>query len=288
MQNRNQNYNFKSDQKDLLLKELKRHKSICWYPSAGSDFRPLLYLSDSFYGKHEELSAENAVLPDLFVMTDYQALGYQDYSNDTDCDCQGIDKMQNGSLGRGDILFKDSNTSLTVKNISQFSVSDIEPQEELIYSENIASCYGQGYYMTLQVDSQKSPTKKLGTWEVDVIYLYAENTAFAKTILLQNQINIDYIVRVRYGGGFGWSKETYGLWLYYLADPLNVKYYISSINNNLRLGTGDDIAISYLEGESDVRLEMPQLTPLYQRNWYNEEIVEWYRSMPTKGSDKSS
>lgn len=266
--------------KDFLLKELRKHKSICWYPSAGSDFRPLLYLSKSFYEKHEELSAENAVLPDLFIMTDCQALGYQNYSNYTACHHQEIDKMQNGLLKRGGVLFEDSSTRLTVKTISQFSISDIEPQEELIDSEKIASCYGQGYYMTLQIDSHGNPTKALGTWEVDIIYLYAENTAFAKKILLQNQISIDYIVRVRYGGGFGGSNGTFGLWLYYLAGPLNVKYYVSSVYNDLRGDVGDDIAKSYLEVDSGTRFEMPQLTSLYSRKWYNGEPVEWYRVSP--------
>lgn len=277
MQNRNQNYNTESDQKDILLKELKRHKCICWYPSAGSDFRPLLYLSDSFYEKHEELSAENAVLPDLFIMTDYQALSYQDFSNYTVCHNQGIDKMQNGSLKRGDVLYEDISTRLTIKAISKFSVSDMEPNKELIYSENIAPCYGRGYYMTLQVDSHKSPTKKLGTWEVDVIYLYAENTAFAKKILLQEQINTDYIVMVRYGGSFGGSVGTFGKWLFYLADSFNVKYYVSSVFSDELLRIGDEKALQYLEDGSGISFKAPSLTSLYTRIWYKDEPTVWYR-----------
>lgn len=276
------------DQKSMLLDELKKHKSICWYPSVGSDFRPLLYLSKPFYEKHEELSAEDAAFPDLFIMTDYRMPGYINYGDDSVMRGvkayveQNFDKLLNGTLKSGDVLFNDYFTCLTIKSIRRIFLSDIEPQKDLI-NENISSYYGQGYYMRVKIDSGRKPTKELGTWETDVVYLCAENTVFAKKVLLQNQINIDYIVRVLYGDRRGGGSVNSGYWLFYLADLLKVKYYVSNpVFKDALLedgpGTaGDKKALQYLIGDSDLRFEKTQLTPLYRRKWYKNEPVIWYR-----------
>ena len=56
--------------------------------------------------------------------------------------------------------------------------------------------------------------------------ILAENTWFALRYLLPRKINIDYLVRVRYGEGFGGSILE-GEWLLKLIPHLNVKYYLS-------------------------------------------------------------
>lgn len=303
MNDQNSDNNFEADQKNHFLKELKKHKSICWYPSAGSDFRPLLYLSKPFYQKHEELAGEDVVFPDLFVMTDYHMYQYEEFSikrpyviPHTHIVCQprakyhvkeNFDKIRKGTLTREDILYDDGYTILTVKTLRKLFINDIDAYQELI-TESIPSCYGQCYLMTVEIDSHQSVTNKLGTWEMDVIYLYAENTAFVKKVLLQNRINIDYIVRVRYGGRGSGGRETRGIWLLYLADLLNVKYYISDSfcidqvcidydSEEVDDHEGDKKALKYLKGDSGISFKKPQVTSLYFREWYKGQPVEWYR-----------
>ncbi|MBO4426391.1 MAG: hypothetical protein J5776_05230, partial [Clostridiales bacterium] len=53
---------------------IKDYKHVCWYPSAGSDFRALLFLSDWYYKKNDVPMDEGQVLPDLFVMTDIMSI----------------------------------------------------------------------------------------------------------------------------------------------------------------------------------------------------------------------
>ena len=53
---------------------IRQYKHICWYPSAGKDFRSLLFLSDWYFRNNELALDEGQELPDLFVFTDYQGL----------------------------------------------------------------------------------------------------------------------------------------------------------------------------------------------------------------------
>ena len=50
---------------------IRNYKHICWYPSAGVDFKPLLFISDWYYKKNNVPIDEGQVLPDLFIFTDY-------------------------------------------------------------------------------------------------------------------------------------------------------------------------------------------------------------------------
>ena len=43
--------------------------------------------------------------------------------------------------------------------------------------------------------------------------------------MIKNNVNVDYIIQVRYGENFGDSTVS-GDWLYKLLKPLNTKYYL--------------------------------------------------------------
>ncbi|MCH5348074.1 MAG: hypothetical protein J1E40_02015 [Oscillospiraceae bacterium] len=266
--------------KSMLISELKKRRSICWYPSAGSDFRPLLYLSKPFYDKHKELSDDKDVFPDLFIMTDYQESEYTGYSDVYHYDYMrkyypnDFDKISKGTLRRGDILYRDHRTSITVKDVIKIVIDGMEVKKELVTS-GIPEWYGQGYCITVEVNSFNIPDQKLGKWDMDIVYLYAENTAFAKHILIQNQINVDFIVSVRYGGNFGGSTN-FGGWLFYIADTLDVKYYISPPIDHIPDYQNADV-MEYLKEDAEIIFERPRLTPLYEKEWHENEIVNWYR-----------
>lgn len=180
-----------------------------------------------FYKNHEELASENADLPDLFILTDAFAPEAIQYGRDRSVPKPGsFGLLHTDGLTEGDILFEDADTSFMVKRCDRILLPDLKARTDAgLVRFDLPSWYGSGYYMTVEVDSHSSG--KLGKWETHMIYLYAENTAFAKHILIQNRINVDYILRVRYGYGFGGSHVE-GKWLFCLSDLLNVKYYIAS------------------------------------------------------------
>ncbi|MBR3247109.1 MAG: hypothetical protein IKG03_01775 [Clostridiales bacterium] len=62
---------------------IKKFKHICWYPSAGKDLRPLLFISDWNYKKNNVPMDEGQEFPDLFILTDL--CGFFDSYGDSDC-----------------------------------------------------------------------------------------------------------------------------------------------------------------------------------------------------------
>ena len=276
-------YQKKIDREELI-KIIKKHKSICWYPSAGSDFRPLLFLTKAFYDKHEALSADKAVFPDLFIFTDYCAEKFFSYgpekyimAGERKIECTSysdFERIPQGRLMERNRLFSDHNTDIYVNSASRIFIKDPEVNRNVI-GHYLPPFFGTGYFMNVDVFSHHNRETRLGSWDMDVIYLYAENTAFAKHILIENQINVDFIVSVRYGGNFGGSTN-FGGWLFHLADTLNVKYYISPPVDFIPDYQNDDV-MEYLKEAADISFRKPRLTKLYERNWYENEVVDWYR-----------
>lgn len=62
---------------------IKQFKHICWYPSAGKDFRPLLFISNWYYKKNNVPIDDGQEFPDLFILTDH--CGLFDSHGDTSC-----------------------------------------------------------------------------------------------------------------------------------------------------------------------------------------------------------
>jgi len=54
---------------DSIEKILRNYNRLCWYPSAGADFRVLLFLFQQ-YVKRYNISISTEELPDLFILTD--------------------------------------------------------------------------------------------------------------------------------------------------------------------------------------------------------------------------
>lgn len=99
-------------------------------------------------------------------------------------------------------------------------------------------------------------------------------------IIILNRINIDHIVMVRY---FGYGNGSSGIWLFYLADLLNVKYYVFNPYSDeciLEDGSGidaDKAALEKLKGDFGISFKRPRYTPFYGVEWYRGEMVVWYR-----------
>ena len=60
----------KTGQLKKLLDNFEGEPRIAWYPSAGEDFRPLLYLHPKFSNLNRGIRQEPQT-PDLFIFTDY-------------------------------------------------------------------------------------------------------------------------------------------------------------------------------------------------------------------------
>ncbi|MBR6873624.1 MAG: hypothetical protein IKN17_09000 [Ruminococcus sp.] len=243
---------------------IARHNSVCWYPSAGGDLRALLYLSKQFFEITEELREFKGNLPDLFIFTDYHPGAYEDYSNHK-CNKQ-LQKMNGGTLRAGDVLFEDERTNMTAESVGYFDLEGVDPYGDAI-RERPDPAYGRCCCVKLSIKSRT--WKNLGYPEVctvHLVYAFVENTSFARNFLLKNSISTEWIVKIRYGIGFGGSRDTAGSWIFLLAKRLGAKYVI--VDSETRLQIKDAEILENYFGLKPDEQKLPTGEDFYIREWY--------------------
>lgn len=269
---------------------LKEHKRICWYPSAGADFRSLLFLSEA-YCKWKDVPIKAEELPDLFLYTDVNPVNDEETkkqqvhfqkSGDSDIAILNTDNYKN--LQR---LFQsyDGRTTVTLNRSLQELESLNSPQDAELCNLPYSSNFGKAFLMDVHVKSNQ-----LGEFDTNVVYVITENTWFAFEYLLKRQIFIDYIIRVRYGDNFGGSKLK-AEWLLKLINPLHVRYFISSTEIHedslcLRPEDRDDILNKFPESKdvicSKEGIDLGYIydVPGWQWSHYTDmRYIGWYKNI---------
>ncbi len=175
---------------------------IAWYPSAGEDFRPLLYLSPEYTAQYPKLKIAEP-LPDLFLFTDYYPWHMPLFLESP-------------------IVYKDNHTELKIKE-NEFLPDLKLPLDKgiLDFIDRELPAYGKVVFMTIQVKSEA-----LGTFDRHVLYVFNENEAFCSKILLPNKSKIRHVVHIQYGNGFGGGRAS-GAWLFGVLERLGCEVYIS-------------------------------------------------------------
>jgi len=253
---------------------IQNHKKICWYPSAGADFRTLLFLSKQYCAK-KNVNIDTNELPDLFVFTDCKP---QDISFSSKNGYTEINKLNCSIANEIKFLYAsyDCQTIIRVNKICNCDDLNIPSNDNLFYltkSEN----YGKVFYMQVHISSQS-----LGEWDTDILYILIENTGFAFDFLIKNRVFVDYIVRVRYGDSFGGSALQ-GEWLLKLIKPLKVKYFLSN--------KVEEKSFKYIPSELSKiyqnyeyiwsNTDIIQLTEFYcvsEKSWSKQGDIHWYKT----------
>jgi hypothetical protein len=197
-----------------FIDEFNGEPRIAWYPSAGVDFRPLLYLHPKFSELYPTTGQEPPA-PDLFLFTDYNPF-----------------------------------LNLTNKTIhtSQKTILQIEYIEELprlnlpIHVGKIIDCPGsiltdRSIFLKIKVISDR-----LGTFIYHVLYSFAENEAFFCNKLIPNKATITHIIRVNYGNSLGGGLAS-GAWLLNVLKDLNCELFIT--DGRLYWNKGDEYAFNF-------------------------------------------
>ncbi len=173
---------------------------IAWYPSAGDDWRDLLFLSERYRHLSPAVHQEPAE-PDIYLHTDYLA---GDYFNPFD----------------NNVLMHDGpRTDITVLN------EEFLPESRLAFHSDLVDCHpspvlGRVAFMVLHIESNA-----LGSWEVPVIYAAVENTAMAD-MMLKHKARVSHIIQIRFGHGLGGGRIPPGF-LTRLVEPLRTEAFIT-------------------------------------------------------------
>ncbi len=259
---------------------LKRYRHICWYPSAGSDFREVLFLSEQYYKWKDVPKDSGQVLPDLFLLTDV-------YPNpDTFTGGYGIDpnvngythiyKLTNRTIKPGDYLFSGTRLLTDIRIDSLERLKNVSPDiNEAVCNMRRESYTGTAYLFHVTVTSGL-----LGTWKTDVLYAVTENVAFAKDVLLAEHIPVEYVIQIRYGNGFGGSRIS-GDWLSLLLKSLGCRYFIAN-DQYCRIYDPDDLLVEKVIKEifNNGELQAPDYELIYNIDgvqWSNYGPVLWTR-----------
>ena len=230
---------------------------IAWYPSAGQDFRDLLFLSSQYREAFPlpEGAAEPAA-PDLFLHTDYFPWTTSRFL-DSRC------------------LHDDGRTSIYISNIEELQRCDLGLDPEIVDFPEGSVATGRVVFLELDVHS-----RFLGRFTARVLYVFACNEAFCARYLLPSDAAISHIVHVRYGGGCGGGGSASGLWLKNVVRRLHCEYFIH--DNHFYPQSGDQRAYKLfpsLQGDEDVG-PYQVLRRIPSRQWSEHGDIVWDKLQP--------
>ena len=227
----------------------KPEPRIAWYPSAGEDFRALLYLSKQ-YSDLNPATKEEPAPPDVFLYTDYFP-------------------WKNSRFLDHKVIYTDNNTSISLIAIEELPMLILPVPAELVDFPEGSKATNRCLFLKVVVYSET-----LGAYEVPVIYCFAENTVFFKDILLANKAKISHVIHIRYGGGLGGGGTSSGVWLLKTLQLLSSEILIT--DSHYYMQEGDEFAFSLcpiLREQAEPNFETIRI--LRGEKWSNHGDVRW-------------
>lgn len=246
---------------------IKSYEHICWYPSAGSDFRALLFLSDWYYKKRGVPMDEGQVLPELFVMTDYEGFCIHDGEQRIFGDAS--EQIVRGHCEPGSCLvhvaYKNTSTDIVVKRYEKLRDTGL-PFDFRLNHQGKPEVYNSAFLIEVEVVSRSYD--EIRRYETSVLYAAAENKLFAERILIRCGVKMEYLVIINYGTGFGGGNGIGFEWMFDEYEELGIRYVVS--NHAVR---------SYL-AEYGTAGACPELRDFYGIDgvqWTRRDPVVWYK-----------
>ena len=232
-----------------FLDKVKGEPRIAWYPSAGEDFRALLYLDPS-YSRINPASVLEPQSPDIFLFTDYYPWKYSRFLDDR-------------------TIYSDSRTTVFIEYIEELPKLNLPLHEELVHFPDGSNATDRVLFLRIRITSEK-----LGSIYYPVLYAFAENETFYCRKLVPNKATISHIIHIRYGGGCGGGGNASGVWLVNVLKNLKCELFVT--DGHYYWQSGDEFALTLcpsIQRESDV-----QLTPIrvvQSQGWSGHGDVSW-------------
>ncbi len=212
-----------------FLDDFNGEPRIAWYPSAGDDFRPLLYLHPKF-SELNPASRQEPLPPDLFLFTDYYA-------------CQSSKFLDSKKI------YSSNKTTVLIEHIEELPKLNLLPlHKELVHNPEGSTVTDKAVFIKITIESDR-----LGSISYPVVYAFAENETFYCKKLIPHNAKISHIIHVRYGYGFGggWAQ---GAWLLNVLKKLHTELFIT--DGRLSWRNGDEFALKFCSSiprENDAR-----------------------------------
>ena len=234
-----------------FLDTFKGEPRIAWYPSAGEDFRALVYLHPGFAQFHPSTAPE-LQSPDLFLYTDYSYY-----------------PRQNSTIFENGIIYSDDRTRVFIESVEELPKLNLPLHDSIVNSPNGGSATDRAFFLRIKIESNR-----FGSITYPVLYAFAENETFFCKKLIPNKARISHIIQVRYGGGCGGGGKASGAWLLNVLNKLNCEVFITDGHHNWQ--SGDRAALRLcpdIPKENHSQLTPIRLVP--SDSWSGHGNVSW-------------
>lgn len=243
------NGNEKGQFKNFIDNLNDKQPRIAWYPSAGQDFRALIYLHSNYAAVHPPTQDE-PVIPEIFLFTDYFP-------------------WKSSNFLDTNIIYNDLHTIITVDFIEELPSLNYPLHNELVDFIEGSSATNKVIFLRVKVESDK-----LGIIYFPVIYAFAENETFYCKVMVPNEAIITHLIHIRYGGGLGGGGKASGIWLLNVLKQLKCELLVT--DNHYSWQSGDLFALTYcpsIPPKSDVQLIT--IRRLESNSWSGHGDVDW-------------
>lgn len=222
---------------------------IAWYPSAGQDFRALLYLHSNF-SKQNPATEIEPTSPDIFIFSDYFP-------------------WEDSKFMDSRTLYSDDSTTVYIEHIEELPKLNLPRHKEIVDFPEGSKATDRAVFLIIKVTSDV-----LGSFSYPLIYVFAENESFfCKKIIPSNGI-ISHVIHVRYGGGLMGGGKASGVWLINVLKKMKTEIFITDGHHNWQ--KGDEFAQTICPEIS--KIGNTQLTPIrvqQEHEWSNHGDVSW-------------
>lgn len=225
---------------------------IAWYPSAGTDFRDMLYLHPAFREISKSSKSSEPPPPDIFLHTDYYP-----WDSSTFLDTNRI--------------YRDKHTEVTVSHIEALPRCNLPLDARIVHFTEANRATGQIVFLEVNVESDK-----LGRFTRPLIYAFAENASFCAGKILPNNGRISHIVHVRHGGGCGGGGYSSGIWLLNVLDKVNCEVLIAD-DDHMGVYSGDERIFELypeLSGKNEL-LGFEKIRTIEGKYWSEHGDLSW-------------
>ena len=188
-----------------FLDGLQHEPRIAWYPSAGNDFRALMFL-DPLYRDAFLPGINLPAPPDLFLYSDYFPYEYGE--------------LPWSGQRYSEVMYRDKKTTVKIESLEELLRISLPVHSHLVISE-AGPRTNRVFFMQVAVESSL-----LGTICYPVLYVFSENEAFCAEKMLPQQAKLSHIILVRYGSGFGGGRCS-GSWISHVLKKLDCENFVT-------------------------------------------------------------
>ena len=238
-----------------LISRLGPQPRIAWYPSAGTDFRPLYFLSEVYMSNNPPNHGEDSKEPDIYLFTDYHI----------------YNELFERILFKGEqpIIRDDGRSKVILSHIEYLGRINFTSYPDYTLTEENAHFFNRVFFFYVTIESAQ-----FGTIIKPVIYAFSCNEQFCSELMIPSGAEISHVIHVRYGHGFGGANCS-GHWIQHVLYSLSCEIYVHDGLSNYSYNEH-----RIIEHYGDVIPQKPMsifntIREIDGRNWSDSTRIIW-------------